>query len=68
MKDMFDKNGVEISLGDLVLSPAPTHKDAHEYMFMGHVGGFRNGLVMVLDQDDNGFEIEPYRLEVMPEK
>ena len=61
----YDKNGIEITLYDTVDVPEPNATDLHLHGFRGKVGGFRNGLVLVKAADEDGFEIEPERLEVV---
>jgi hypothetical protein len=33
--------------------------------FIGTVKGVRNGLLQVIDQDDNGYEVEPSQVEII---
>lgn len=63
----LDKNGVLIEEGQFVTVPEPDDTDSHSHSFDGTVAGIRNGNVVVKDQEDNSFEIEPYRLEMSEE-
>lgn len=61
---MKDKNGIIIKEGQEVLVPEPNDTDIHNNEFVGYVKCFRNGNVVVVDGEDDAFEIEPERLEV----
>ena len=61
----LDMNGETIEAFDNVEAPEPNDTDTHNNSFTGYVDGFRNGLVQVMDDENNCFEIEPERLEVM---
>jgi len=61
----LDVNGNAIGAFDEVEVPEPNETDIHNHAFTGMVDDFRNGNVVVVDQDCNFFEIEPERLEVL---
>lgn len=66
---MIDKNGIEIKKGDTVDVPAPLSKDdGYNHEFRGFVSGFHGDYVIVEDQDEESFCIEPERLEVVDEE
>ena len=60
-----DKNGKPIDTGDEVNSPDPNGTDVFLNEFTGTVIGKRNGYIQVQDGDQEVFEIEPERLEVV---
>lgn len=60
-----DKNGKEIKKGDRVLVPDPNDTDVHNHEFEGTVHSFRDVYVIVQDMEENGFSIEPERLEIL---
>lgn len=62
---MKDKYGSEIKIGDNVQVPYPNDTDIHNNEFVGFVDGFRKGYVVVIDGDDEVFEFEPERLEIV---
>jgi hypothetical protein len=62
---MKDKNGKEIKIGQDVDFPEPNDTDIHNFAFRGYVEGFRGEFVQVLDGDNELFEIEPERLEIV---
>lgn len=64
---MKDKNGKEITIGSTVIVPEPSLKDDYwDHEFQATVHCFRDGgLVCVEDQDENGWDVEPERLEVI---
>ncbi len=64
---MKDKNGKIISIGDSVDVPKPNKSDMHNFEFRGTVYSFEDELVIVVDGDDEYFNIEPERLEVADE-
>ena len=59
---MKDSKGNEIKLGMTVEVPEPNESDLHNHDFVGCVDSFRNGLVIVQDQDNEFYSIEPERL------
>jgi len=61
MNAILDKKGNELSTGDTV--QVDRTEDNEE--FVGHVDDFRNGLVVVLDQEDNAFCVEPEEVEII---
>lgn len=61
---MKDKNGNTIEEGDTVIVPEPNETDNHNHSFVGRVHSFRGDNVIVIDSEDDGFEIEPERLEI----
>lgn len=63
--DYLDMNGKAIQPFDDVIVPNPNETDIHNFEFQGMVDGFRNGNVLVVDQEGDCFEIEPERLEVV---
>jgi hypothetical protein len=62
-----DKNGRSIKIGDNVLSPEPTGDDMHQYDFFGTDDSFRDEMVVVVDQEDDYYEVESEKLEVVNE-
>lgn len=62
--DYLDMNGTAIQTFDNVIVPDPKEGDLHNFEFTGMVDGFRNGNVIVVDGDNDYFEIEPERLEI----
>lgn len=64
--EYLDINGNVIDVGDTVDAPDPDETDIYNFAFQGTVVAFRNGYAVVTDQDDNSFEIEPHRLEIVP--
>jgi hypothetical protein len=64
-----DKNGKQIKLGQTVAVPDPSLPDDFwKHSFQGTVKSLKavfNGLVCVVDQDDNGWDVEPERLEII---
>jgi hypothetical protein len=61
----LDMNGTPIEAFDEVEVPEPNDTDIHNHAFTGYVDDFRNGNVVVVDQECNVYEIEPERLEVL---
>jgi len=61
----LDVNGTPIEKFDEVEVPEPNDTDIHNNEFTGMVDDFRNGNVVVVDQECNFYEIEPERLEVL---
>lgn len=60
-----DKNGRSIKIGDNVNVPDPIGDDLHQFEFFGTVDSFRDEMVVVVDQEDQYYEIEPERLEIV---
>ncbi|MDD5649146.1 MAG: hypothetical protein PHF86_01830 [Candidatus Nanoarchaeia archaeon] len=60
-----DKNGRSIKIGDNVNAPEPIGDDLHQYEFFGTVDSFRDEMVIVVDQEDEYYEFEPERLEIV---
>lgn len=60
-----DKNGRSIKIGDNVNAPEPIGDDLHQYEFFGTVDSFRDEMVVVVDQEDEYYEFESERLEVV---
>ena len=64
-----DKNGKQIKLGQTVVVPDPSLPDDYwKHSFQGIVKSLNslfNGLVCVVDQDGNGWDVEPERLEII---
>jgi len=58
----LDSKGFEIEIGDVVDVPKPNKTDLHRCAFEGTVTNFRGDLIVVNDQDDNYFDIEPERV------
>lgn len=58
----LDSKGKLVKDGDSVVVPDPNDSDIHQHSFDGIVTEFRNGNAIVVDMDDNSFEIEPHRL------
>jgi len=55
-----------ITIGRSVLVPEPNGGDIHSHSFVGTVVGvFYNGLSTVLDQDEEAFDIETERLQIV---
>ena len=69
MKYPKDKNGKVIIHGQTVVVPDPSKPDdLWKHSFQGRVHAVKavfNGLVCVIDQDDNGWDVEPERLEII---
>ena len=62
-----DANGNLIRIGDSVLAPEPNESDMYNNEFVGHVSKFKDdGLCTVVDMENNAFDIEVNRLEVLP--
>ncbi len=61
----LDSNGNELTQGTTVEVPSPNEDDNYNFAFVGLVIGFRNGNAQVEDNEDNIFEIEPYRLTIV---
>lgn len=61
-----DVNGKEIKAGDSVIVPDPEAGDLWNHSHTATVVGTRGGILFtVVDQDDNHWDIEAYRLEVI---
>lgn len=61
-----DKNGVKILKGHAVWVPDPEgDNDLWDYAFAGNVHSFRDDYVVVVDQDDDHWDVEPKRLEII---
>jgi hypothetical protein len=64
-----DKNGIELKVGQTVVVPDPYKSDDYwKHSFQGKVQSINtafNGLVCIVDQEDNGWDVEPERLEVI---
>lgn len=58
----LDSKGIEIEIGDVVDVPEPNVGDIHLFAFEGTVTNFDGDLIVVNDQDDNYFSIEPERV------
>lgn len=65
MNDMRDEAGILIQENDEVEVPEPIIGDMHGYAFTGRVDSFRQGMVVVIDQDDDAYEIEPWRIKTL---
>lgn len=65
MLDLKDKNGILIQEGDEVEVADPEAGDMHCLAFTGRVDSFRDGMVVVVDQEDNAYQIEPERIETL---
>ena len=65
MQDMKDAHGTLIQEDDEVEVPEPIIGDMHVYAFTGRVDSFRQGMVVVIDQDDDAYEIEPWRITTL---
>jgi len=61
----LDANGKSIQKFDEVEVPEPNDTDIHNNAFTGMVDNLKNGYVVVVDQDQNFYEFEPERLEVL---
>ena len=61
---MKDKNGRKIECLQIVNVPPPNDSDIYNHEFTGVVDGFSGEYVIVMDGDDNCFNIEPERLEI----
>ncbi len=61
---MFDKNGNIIEVGDEVIVPDPNSTDIHNFSFIGTVDDIlvERNTAIVMDQEDNFYEIECDRL------
>lgn len=60
-----DRDGRVIEDGFRVEVPAPNEDDLYNYEFVGTVVGFKEkGLVIVIDQDDNEWDIEAERVRI----
>ena len=57
-----DKIGDNIKKFDEVYVPEPSNDDIHNFEFTGCVDGFRNGNVLVSDNEGECFELESERL------
>jgi len=66
---MFDRNGNIIAEGDEVTVPNPNSSDIHNHSFVGYVKDIlvERGTAIVVDGDDNSFEIECDRLALEDE-
>ena len=62
---MKDAAGILIQEGDEVEVPEPEAGDMHGCAFTGRVDGFRGGMVVVVDQDDDAYMVEPERLKTL---
>ena len=58
----LDSGGNIIKVGSSVDVPTPDETDIHNHDFTGTVKKFRNGNVIVCDNEGNCFEIESFRL------
>jgi len=66
MKETKDKNGKVINIGDSVQVPEPNDTDIHNFEFVGTVADiYDDGTVGVIDQENDFFEIEAERLEIV---
>lgn len=64
---IIDKNGRELFKGDEVNMPEPddAFNDLHQHSFQGSIIGLEeDGIITVVDQDDNVFAIEANRVEI----
>jgi len=55
----------KIKIGDLVEVPAPQQDDIWNYSFAGTVRYLKKGIATVIDQNDDAFDIEVERLEII---
>ena len=61
---VVDKNGVKLSINDSVnVDPPRGSQDLHNFDFNGTVDSFRNGNIIVVDGDDEYFELESSQVE-----
>lgn len=64
-----DKNGKVIHLEDTVIVPDPSKEDdCWKHSFKGRVSSISavfNGLICVVDQEENGWDVEPERLKII---
>ena len=60
-QEILDKLGNLLSTGDIV----EVEETQENLEFVGHIDNFRNGYVIVLDQDDNAFCILPEQVKLM---
>lgn len=62
-----DANGNLVTIGGTVLVPQPSENDKYKKEFVGHVSKFKDAnLCVVVDQEDNTFDIEINRVESLP--
>jgi len=65
----IDMNGREIELGDEVMMPSPNESgtDSWNHDFVGTVidSDEEYGIITVTDQDEDCFDIEPSRVEIV---
>jgi len=60
-----DKNDQLLEIGQSVDVDSPEEDDMHNFDFTGTVVGYRKGNVLVEDIDENTFELEPYKVEIV---
>ncbi|MDD1710956.1 MAG: hypothetical protein LUQ37_08640 [Methanoregulaceae archaeon] len=63
-----DSKGKVIHEGDQVLVPSPSRKDdywKHEFQGQVHCRKNKSSLICVIDQDDNGWDVEHERLTIV---
>jgi hypothetical protein len=67
LKAPKDKNGRTLKSGQTVEVPSPSKPDDFwKHSFQGTVrSDVFNGLILVVDQEDNGWDVEPERLEII---
>jgi hypothetical protein len=61
-EEYLDLNGEVLEVGDEVEVPYPDDTDIHSQEFNGVIDSFRGEYVVVVDSDDEYFDIEPNRL------
>ena len=66
---MKDINNKEIKIGQSVVMPDPIYdspySDIHNHSFVGTVKAFHDEYVTVVDDDEDCFDVEPERLEII---
>lgn len=63
-EQLKDKYGLTIHWNDSVEVGEPAGDEMHNHSFVGTAVGFRNGNVIVEDQDGDCFEVDPENVEV----
>jgi aspartate 1-decarboxylase len=68
MSNLIDKNGKVVEVGDRVTVPTPSYETdtwTNEFQATVIEVNENNESVFVSDQENNGFEVDPSRIEII---
>ena len=60
---MYNKTMKTLQVGDTVIVKEPSQDEFHNHSFSGHIIEIRPDSILVKDQDDDVYEVDPSTLE-----